>query len=90
MGYIGGVLQGNCDTTVKVWFGVASRNTGSTDTAASAGFGVSANTAFRDLGRENKDIPAAARVVKAYLRDVMNEQLMVVLVPEQATPVFSA
>jgi hypothetical protein len=28
--------------------------------------------------------------VKAYLRDVTNEQLMVGLVPEQATPVFSA
>jgi len=28
--------------------------------------------------------------VKAYLKDVTNEQLMVGLVPEQATPVFSA
>ena len=32
-------------------------------------------SAFRDLGRENQDNPAAARVVKAYL-DVTNEQLM--------------
>jgi hypothetical protein len=48
-------------------------------------------SAFRDLGREKQDNPAAARdVVKAYLRDVTNEQLMVGLVPEQATPVFSA
>ena len=47
-------------------------------------------SAFRDLGREKQDNPAAARVVKAYLKDVTNEQLMVGLVPEQATPVFSA
>jgi hypothetical protein len=47
-------------------------------------------SAFRDLGRENQDNPAAARVVKACLKDVTNEQLMVGLVPEQATPVFSA
>jgi len=47
-------------------------------------------SAFRDLGREKQDNPAAARDVKAYLRDVTNEQLMVGLVPEQATPVFSA
>jgi len=47
-------------------------------------------SAFRDLGRENQDNPAAARVVKAYLKDITNEQLMVGLVPEQAVPVFSA
>ena len=46
-------------------------------------------SAFNDLGREGRDNPAAARVVKTYLRDVTNEQLMVGLVPEQAVPVFS-
>jgi hypothetical protein len=40
-------------------------------------------SAFNDLGRERQDNPAAARVVKAYLKDVTNEQLMVGLVPEQ-------
>ena len=40
--YIEGVLQGNCDTTVKVWFDGASRNNGSANTATSAGFGVCA------------------------------------------------
>ena len=50
----------------------------------------SLRSTFRDLGREGQDNPAAARVVKAYLRDVTNEQLMVGSVPEQATPVFSA
>ena len=50
----------------------------------------SLRSTFRDLGREGQDNPAAARVVKAYLRDVTNEQLMVGLVPEQATPIFSA
>ena len=48
-------------------------------------------SAFNDLGRgEGQDNPAAGRVVKNYLNDVTNEQLMVGLVPEQATPVFSA
>ena len=46
-------------------------------------------SAFNDLGREGRDNPAAARVVKTYLKDVTNEQLMVGLVPEQAVPVFS-
>ena len=50
----------------------------------------SLRSTFRDLGREGQDNPAAARVVKAYLRNVTNEQLVVGLVPEQATPVFSA
>jgi hypothetical protein len=48
-------------------------------------------SAFNDLGREGRDNPAAARAVrKAYLKDVTSEQLMVGLIPEQATPVFSA
>ena len=42
MGYIGGVLQGNCDTPVRVWFDGASRDNGSANTATSAGFGVCA------------------------------------------------
>jgi hypothetical protein len=49
----------------------------------------SLRSTFRDLGREGQDNPAAARVVKACW-DVTNEQLVVGLVPEQATPVFSA
>ena len=49
----------------------------------------SLRSTFRDLGREGQDNPAAARFVKAYW-DVTNEQLVVGLVPEQATPVFSA
>ena len=47
-------------------------------------------SAFNDLGRERQDNLAVARVVKAYLKDITNEQLMVGLVPEQATPVFSS
>jgi hypothetical protein len=47
-------------------------------------------SAFNDLGREGRDNPAATRAVKTYLKDVTNEQLMVGLVAEQATPVFSA
>ena len=46
-------------------------------------------SAFNDLGREGRHNPAAGRVVKAYLKDITNEQLMVGLVPVQATPVFS-
>jgi probable phosphoglycerate mutase len=42
MGYVGGILQGNCETAVKVWFDGAARNNGSADTATSAGFGVCA------------------------------------------------
>jgi ribonuclease HI len=42
MGYIGGILQGNCETAVKVWFDGAARSNGSADTATSAGFGVCA------------------------------------------------
>jgi hypothetical protein len=45
---------------------------------------------FNDLGREGRDNPAAARAVETYLKDVTKEQLMVGLVPEQATQVFSA
>jgi len=36
------MLQGNCETAVKVWFDGAARNNGSADTATSAGFGVCA------------------------------------------------
>ena len=42
MGYVGGILQGNCETAIKVWFDRAARNNGSPDTATSAGFGVCA------------------------------------------------
>jgi ribonuclease HI len=42
MGHIGGILQGNCVTAVRVWFDGASRNNGSANTATSAGFGVCA------------------------------------------------
>ena len=47
-------------------------------------------SAFNDLGREGRDNPAAARKVKAYLKDITEEQLRVGLVPEQATPIFSS
>ena len=46
-------------------------------------------SAFNVLGREGRQNPKAARVVKTYLKDVTNEQLIVGLVPEQTVPVFS-
>ena len=42
MGFVGGMLQGNCKTATTVWFDGAARNNGSADTATSAGFGVCA------------------------------------------------
>lgn len=40
-------------------------------------------SAFNVLGREGRENPKVARVVKTYLKDVTNEQLIVGLVPEQ-------